>query len=77
MFKLSKSPAGLPTLDHNYATRYRENIAPPFQRLTTGQHSVLHAGANIWNNLPNDIRTCNSTKIFKEKVNKYIVVNVF
>ena len=76
MFKLSKSPAGLPTLDHNYATRHRDNVAPPFQRLTTGQHSVLHAGANIWNNLPNDIRTCNSIKIFKEAVKKFIAVNV-
>ena len=63
MFNLSKSSADLPTLNHNYDTRHRENVAPPFQRLNSGQHSVLYAGANIWNILPYDIRTCDNINL--------------
>ena len=47
MYKRKLREGSLPTLNHHYGTRTRHNVAPPFQRLTGGQHSVLYNGAKV------------------------------
>jgi len=73
MFKLKNSASGLPTLDHNYETRHRDNVAPPFQRLTICQQSILYAGSQVWNKLPNDIKNCKSLPKFKILTKKLLL----
>jgi hypothetical protein len=66
---------GLPTLNHNYATRQNDNVAPPFQRLTSGQHSALFVGADIWNNLPLAIKCCETLPKFKKLAREFVRQN--
>jgi len=75
MFKMSNSADGIPTLDHNYNTRYSNNAAPSFQRLTSGQHSALFAGADVWNKLPNSIKYCETLPRFKKLTKDFIRQN--
>ena len=50
---------------HNYATRYRELLCPPFQRLEICKNSFLYKGIYLWNELDNitkDLKTMHSFK---------------
>ena len=63
----------LPTLNHYYDTRARHNVAPPFQRLSGCQRSVMYIGANVWNNLPSHIKLATSLPIFKKMLKRHLL----
>ena len=54
---------------HNYVTRYRALLCPPFKRLERCKKSFLITGINLWNGLDNvskDLKTIYSfKKVFK------------
>ena len=58
---------------HNYETRSRSLLNPPFQRLTQTQMSVDYNGPMEWNKLPNSIKNSKSLHIFKRKVKTYLL----
>lgn len=58
---------------HNYDTRNRQSALPPYQRLTTTQHSVSFQGSTMWNRLPPCIRSASSLAIFKRRVRQHYI----
>ena len=58
---------------HNYSTRNRENLLPPFHRLRTTQQSVLFNAINVWNSVPQNIKECTSVCGFKNRYKRYLI----
>ena len=52
---------------HTYQTSGSNNARPKFQRLTQTQLSVLYAGPNVWNALPQHIRGVGTMNCLKKK----------
>ena len=52
-------------LQHNYNTRFRNNLIPPNHDLTLIKRSIQYNGPNIWNSIPNHIKTKNTLKSFR------------
>ena len=50
---------------HNYNTRSTSNIHLPRVDTCYGQKSVSYAGVNLWNNLPDGLKTITSFHKFK------------
>ena len=72
MYELYNSGVNLhPT--HQYFTRQRNNAAVAFQRLTQTQKSVSFTGPHLWNNIPQNIRSAVSLKIFKRAYRQYLI----
>ena len=59
--------------NHSYSTRNRTNLIPPFERLSTTQHSVSYNGCKVWNDLPPNLRTIESNHILKIHLKKYLL----
>jgi exonuclease III len=70
-----KSLAGNQNINplHNHFTRNRNNIIPVFQRLALTQHSVSFASAQIWNEIPNEVKSAPNLTIFKRELKNYFI----
>ena len=58
---------------HDYNTRNRNLLLPPFERLRSTSQSVIFNGINIWNEIPDDIKACHTLNNFKYKLRKYLI----
>ena len=61
----------LPT--HNYSTRYRDHLRPPFHRHTQTSHSITYQGPVKWNTIPPQIQNSPSLNVFKNRLKKHIL----
>ena len=48
-------------------TRQSHHLYIPKYRTTQGQRTIKYTGAKLWNELPENIRLCNSLCLFKNK----------
>ena len=60
---------------HDHQTRQSEAIRANFFRTTTADKSALNTGPDIWNKLPDYIKTKRNIKSFAHGVRKYIFIN--
>ena len=58
---------------HNYPTRNSSNIRLPFYKKSQSQNSFLYRGIQIWNTLPEDLRTIDSITSFRKKYKELTV----
>ena len=58
---------------HDYDSRFRNLLYPPFGRLTSTQKSVYHAGAFHWNSIPQSIKETDSVNAFKSRFKLYLI----
>ena len=58
---------------HNHNTRISSNLRTPFERLESGTHSFLIRGINIWNKLPDYIKSAKNIIYFKCCLKKLIL----
>ena len=58
---------------HSYPTRFRSNLLPAFRRLTNSRKSIMTAGANVWNELPNEVKLSRSEGILNNRVKRYFI----
>ena len=58
---------------HQYNTRNSSNLRPPFERLDSGLKSFFIKGIDLWNKLPDDIKSSNSIIYFKNKIKKWLL----
>lgn len=49
-------------------------LKPP--RTSYGKRNIMFEGAQLFNNLPDDIKDCKSMRLFKTKLKKYVYDNV-
>jgi len=61
----------------SYSTRHTANnhIFIPRFATSKSQRSINHAGANIWNNIPTDIKNESLIK-FKERYKNFFLTNI-
>ena len=52
---------------HSYDTRNRNDLLPDRARLTITQNSISVAGPNIWNSIPENIKTSLTRGSFKSQ----------
>ena len=64
---------GLFANEHQHFTRNRDLARPLYHRLTSTQHSFTHNGPKIWNELPYDIRSIDSLRLFKKKLKQFLL----
>ena len=58
---------------HNYNTRNRHNLRPPYPRTDTILYSYKYEFISIWNSVPDAIKIATSLKIFKRKLTELIL----
>ena len=58
-----------------YETRRANDLQIPRPRLEMTKKSFSYKGAKVWNDIPNNIRTVESAKLFKKQVRNYFVAN--
>ena len=61
--------------NHNYNSRYRNLLNPPFARLSLSQNSVYFAGIQIWNSIPQPIQNSTSISLFKRHLKSHLISN--
>ena len=61
------------TRNHNHATRNRDLLLPPFNRLVSTSKSVYESGARIWNEIPSTVQNASSLPSFKHKLKSYYI----
>ena len=61
------------TRQHNYDTRFRNNLIPAFHRLTSSQRSITYTGPTTWNTLPDSLKNIDNFVSFKRSLKKYLV----
>ena len=60
-------------LNHNYFTRYRNNVNVPHARLRSTEQSVIRNALRIWDDIPASIRACRTFNQFKLQFKKYLI----
>ena len=60
---------------HNYLTRQSvsQNLNSAFQRLTLTQHSIYYCGPQIWNEIPDDIKSLPRFDQFRKSYKSYLL----
>ena len=58
---------------HNYMTRNKEQLRPPFERLQLCLNSFFHNGIKIWNSIPNNVKNAKTLKSFKVLMKSYLI----
>ena len=58
---------------HNYGTRNRDTLLPPFERLCISQQSVIYNGTKIWNSIPNRVKNSESMAVFKRNLKLFLL----
>ena len=61
---------------HNYPTRHKTRIIPPFERLEIWKNAYLCQSINLWNNLEPTIKESKALHCFKHKVKDYLIDNL-
>ena len=61
------------TRQHNYDTRFRNNLIPAFHRLTSSQRSITYTGPTTWNILPDSLKNIENLVSFKRNLKNYLV----
>ena len=59
--------------NHSYNTRNRSDLLPTRSRLTITQNSISASGPNIWNSIPNEIKSISSKQSFKFQYKKFLL----
>ena len=62
---------------HDRNTRYKDKLNIPAYKSASGQRTFLYRATNLWNSLPCDVINSASLKIFKRKLKKFLLSNVF
>lgn len=60
-------------LTHNYPTRGRTRLQPPFPRVNAIKYNFLYQAIINWNTIPENIKNSQSLPIFKIKMKKFIL----
>ena len=60
---------------HNYSTRFRELLNPPFERLTICKDSFMTKGIHLWNGLDNKTKELKSLFSLKKSVKYNLIDN--
>ena len=62
-------------IQHTYGLRSRSRLDPPriFSQSKTGEKSIQYKGSQIWNILPQDIKSCESFSKFKNAYKKFLI----
>ena len=60
-------------LNHNHFVRNRERHVRLLCNTKTGEKSVQFKSSQLWDNLPNEIKTSTSFYIFKKACKEYLV----
>ena len=58
---------------HNYNTRNRNSLRTPAVNLSRSQMNWKFRGIQLWNSIPAYIKQCNSRKLYKNKLRKYLI----
>ena len=58
---------------HNYGTRNNDYLLAPRVRLRTREQSIVYNAVLIWNDIPDNIKTCPSISSFKFNYKKYLL----
>ena len=58
---------------HNYYTRNRNNLIPPYERLSVTQQSIYYQGSKIWNDTPIHIRQLPTLSQFKYQLKAHLI----
>ena len=58
---------------HSLNTRSRHLAVPEFHRLSLTQHAFSFSGPSMWNEIPLEIRTSSSLRVFKQSLKKYFI----
>ena len=58
---------------HDHNTRISSQLRAPFERLESGLNSFFIKGINIWNKLPDDIKSSNNIVYFKSRLKKFLL----
>jgi hypothetical protein len=56
-------------------TRQQNNLYIPKSKLTQGTLTMKRHGAELWNDLPEELKCCNSISLFKQNVKLYLLNN--
>ena len=62
---------------HNHNTRNNSDLNIPTSSTNTGQRRIMSIGANFWNNLPQDYKSCSSPHIFKNIIKSLLSCRMF
>ena len=65
--------SGIYNRTHVYSTRNRDDLLPNQARLTISQNSLSHAGPNIWNSIPLEIKNSPSRNSFKFNFKRHLL----
>ena len=60
-------------LTHNYPTRGRARLQPPFPRVNAIKFNFLYQAITNWNTIPETIKNSQSLPIFKSKMKKFLL----
>ena len=76
MIQLDEFPSLLQNLnltypDHGYATRNRDPVITPFPRIEAIRMNFKYQFANIWNQVPDEIKISPSLKSFKKSLTEF------
>ena len=58
---------------HSYPTRISGNFHLTNPKLLLTHKSVRHSGPDIWNNLPDNIKSCTTIYSFKATLKRHII----
>ena len=61
--------------NHNYNTRNRALLRPPFERLERFMLSFFNNGIRVWNNLTEFVKDSKSIRTFKIKMKNWLLHN--
>ena len=61
------------TASHSYNTRHRDDLILPFPRVAALRINFKYQCANIWNDIPDNIKACSSFKIFKRLLMNHFI----
>ena len=56
---------------HSVNTRNKNDFRLPFLRTNSDQQNLFYKGLKCFNELPNDIKSCNTLNEFKKKLHKH------
>lgn len=59
--------------DHNYSIRCGDRIYPYFCKLTSSQKFIKYLGPNIWNSVPDQVKSSHTLSSFKYSLKMYLL----
>lgn len=62
---------------HNYNTRTCHMLRPAFPSLSSYKKSYIYNGIQLFNRLPENVKSQKPIRVFKKSIKKYLIENVF